>query len=132
MKLLDTGMIYPISDSQWVSSTQVVPKCIGIMVVKNDNNELVPTRLTTGWRICVDYRKPNVGTRYDHFRLPFIYKMLERLASHAFYCFLDGYSGNNQIPIAPEDQEKTTFTYPFGTFAYRRMPLGLCIAPTTF
>ena len=58
--------------------------------------------------------------------------MLERLAGHAYYCFLDGYSGYNQIAIAQEDQEKTTFTCPFGTFAYRRMPFGLCNAPGTF
>ncbi|CAN6573952.1 unnamed protein product [Malus baccata var. baccata] len=101
MKLLDAGIIYPISDSKWVSPTQVVPKKTGITVVKNDNNELVPTRMTTGWRMCVDYRKPNNSTRKDHFPLPFIDQMLERLA------------GYNQIPIAPEDQEKTTFTCPF-------------------
>ena len=71
-------------------------------------------------------------TRKNHFPLPFIDQMLERLAGHAYYCFLDGYSGYNQIPIAPEDQEKTTFTCPFGTFAYRRMPFGLCNAPATF
>ncbi|KAH9698202.1 Endonuclease [Citrus sinensis] len=58
--------------------------------------------------------------------------MLDRLAGHEFYCFLDGYSGYNQIPIAPKDQKKTTFTCPFGTFAYRRMPFGLCNAPATF
>jgi len=58
--------------------------------------------------------------------------MLERLASKSFYCFLDGYSGYNQIVINPEDQEKTTFTCPFGTYAYRRMPFGLCNAPATF
>ncbi|KAM2536095.1 hypothetical protein TB1_021574 [Malus domestica] len=132
MKLLDAGMIYPISDSKWISPIQVVPKRSGITVVKNDNNELVPTRLTTGWRVCVDYRKINAGTRKDHFPLPFIDQMLERLAGRAFYCFLDGYSGYNQIPVAPEDQEKTTFTCPFGTFAYRRMPFGLCNAPATF
>nr|XP_028952762.1 uncharacterized protein LOC114822524 [Malus domestica] len=132
MKLLDAGIIYPISDSKWVSPTQVVPKKTGITVVKNDNNELVPTRMTTGWRMCVDYRKPNNSTRNDHFPLPFIDQMLERLAGHSFYCFLDGYSGYNQIPIALEDQEKTTFTCPFGTFAYRRMPFGLCNAPATF
>ncbi|CAN6543861.1 unnamed protein product [Malus baccata var. baccata] len=120
MKLLDAGMIYPISDS-----TQVVPKRSGITVVKNDNNELVLTRLTTRWRMCVDYRKINVGTRKDHFPLPFADQMLERLTGCAFYCFLDGYSGYNQILVAPEDQEKTTFTCPFGTF-------GLCNAPTTF
>ncbi|CAN6578532.1 unnamed protein product [Malus baccata var. baccata] len=132
MKLLDAGMIYPILDSKWISPTQVVPKRSGITVVKNDNNELVPTCLTTGWRMCVDYRNINAGTRKDHFPLPFIDQMLERLAGRAFYCFLDGYSGYNQIPVAPEDQEKTTFTCPFGTFAYRRMPFGLCNAPATF
>ncbi|CAN6720271.1 unnamed protein product [Malus baccata var. baccata] len=132
MKLLDAGMIYPISDSKWIRPTQVVPKRSGITIVKNDNNELVPTRLTTGWCMCVDYRKINAGTRKDHFPLPFIDQMLERLAGRAFYCFLDGYSGYNQIPVALEDQEKTTFTCPFGTFAYRRMPFGLCNAPATF
>ena len=58
--------------------------------------------------------------------------MLERLAGHTHYYFLDGFSGYNQIVIAPEDQEKTTFTCPFGTFAYRCMPFGLCNAPATF
>ena len=71
-------------------------------------------------------------TRKDHFPLPFMDQILERVAGHQFYCFLDGYSGYNQIEIALEDQEKTTFTCPFGTFAYRRMPFGLCNAPTTF
>ncbi|CAN6585954.1 unnamed protein product [Malus baccata var. baccata] len=80
MKLLDAGIIYLISDSKWVSPTQMVPKKTGITVVKNDNNELVPTRMTTGWRSCVDYRKPNNSTRKDHFPLPFIDQMLERLA----------------------------------------------------
>ena len=58
--------------------------------------------------------------------------MLDRLAGHPHLCFLDGYSGYNQIAIAPEDQEKTTFTCPFGTFAFRRMPFGLFNAPATF
>ncbi|CAL8988240.1 unnamed protein product [Prunus brigantina] len=79
-------------------------------VVKNEANELVPTRMTTGWRVCIDYRKLNTATSKDHFPLPFIDQMLERLAGHSHYCFLDGYSGYNQIAIAPEDQEKTTFT----------------------
>ncbi|CAN6695215.1 unnamed protein product [Malus baccata var. baccata] len=132
IKLLDCGMIYPISDSHWVSPVQVVPKKSGVTVVKNDENELVPTRIQTGWRVCIDYRKLNATTRKYHFPLPFIDQMLERLAGRAFYCFLDGYSGYNQIVIAPDDQEKTTFTCPFGTFAYRRMPFGLCNAPATF
>ncbi|KAH9750378.1 hypothetical protein KPL71_013853 [Citrus sinensis] len=132
IKLLDAGIIYPISDSSWVSPVQVVPKKSGVTVVTNANNELIPIRVTTGWRVCMDYRKLNSFTRKDHFPLPFIDQMLDRLAGHDFYCFLDGYSGYNQIPITPEDQEKTTFTCPFGTFAYRRMPFGLCNAPATF
>ena len=132
LKLLKVGIIYPISDSNWVSPVHVVPKKSGITVVANENNELIPTRKTTGWRVCIDYRKLNTATKKDHFPLPFIDQMLERLAGHAYYCFLDGFSGYNQIAIAPEDQEKTTFTCPFGTFAYRRMPFGLCNAPATF
>ncbi|CAN6679400.1 unnamed protein product [Malus baccata var. baccata] len=132
IKLLDCGVIYPISDSRWVSPVQCVPKKSGVTVVTNAENELVPQRIQTGWRLCIDYRKLNTTTRKDHFPLPFIDQMLERLAGYAFYCFLDGYSGYNQIVIAPEDQEKTTFTCPFGTFAYRRMPFGLCNAPATF
>nr|GEY28983.1 reverse transcriptase domain-containing protein [Tanacetum cinerariifolium] len=88
-KLLDAGLIYPISDSPWL----------------------------------------NEATRKDHFPLPFMDQMLERLAGNKYNCFLDGFSGYFQIPIDPKDQEKTTFTYPYRTFAYRRMPFGLCNAP---
>ncbi|GJW37616.1 reverse transcriptase domain-containing protein [Tanacetum coccineum] len=109
-----------------------VPKKGGMTVVKNDENDLIPTRLVTGWRVCIDYRKLNEATRKDHFPLPFMDQMLERLAGNQFYCFLDGFSGYFQIPIDPKDQEKTTFTCPYGTFAYRRMPFGLCNAPGTF
>ncbi|KAJ4702921.1 Retrovirus-related Pol polyprotein, partial [Melia azedarach] len=132
LKLLDAGMIYSISDNPCVSPVQVVPKKGGMTVVKNDNGELIPTRTVTGWRVCVDYRKLNDATRKDHFPLPFIDQMLERLAGHSHYCFLDGYSGYNQVLIAPEDQEKMTFTCPYGTFAFRRMPFGLCNALATF
>lgn len=132
VKLLDAGIIYPISDSKWVSPTQVVPKKSGITVVESEKGELVPMRTTTGWRVCIDYRKLNSMTRKDHFPLPFIDQILERLAGQCYYCFLDGYSGYNQIAVFPEDQEKTTFTCPFGTYAYRRMPFGLCNAPATF
>ena len=130
--MMDAGIIYPISDSSWVSHVQVVPKKGGITVVQNESGELVPTRTSTKWRVCIYNRKLNLATRKDHFPLPFIDQMLERLAGHKFYYFLDGYSGYNQIPIAPEDQEKTTFTCPFSTFTYRRMPFGLCNAPATF
>ncbi|KAF5755478.1 putative nucleotidyltransferase, Ribonuclease H [Helianthus annuus] len=133
LKLLDAGMIYPISDSPWVSPTQVVPKKGGGMtVVMNEKNELIPSRTVTGWRVCIDYRKLNDATHKDHFPLPFIDKILERLAGQQFYCFLDGFSCYFQIPIAPEDQDKTTFTCPYGTYAYRRMPFELCNAPATF
>ncbi|KAI3797202.1 hypothetical protein L1987_32457 [Smallanthus sonchifolius] len=132
IKLLDAGLIYPISDSPWVSPVQVVPKKGGMTVVAYDKNELIPTRTVTGWRVCIDYRKLNDASRKDHFPLPFIDQMLERLSGKMYYCFLDGFSGYFQIPIAPEDQEKTTFTCPYGTFAYRRMPFGLCNAPATF
>ncbi|GKA91809.1 reverse transcriptase domain-containing protein [Tanacetum coccineum] len=131
-KLLDAGLIYPISDSPWVSPVHCVPKKGGFTVVENDENELIPTRLVTGWRVCIDYRKLNEATRKDHFPLPFMDQMLERLAGNEYYCFLDGFSGYFQIPIDPHDQEKTTFTCPYGMFAYRRMPFGLCNAPGTF
>ena len=131
-KLLAAGIIYPISDSDWVSPVQVVPKKTGMTVVKNHNDELIPTRIQNSWRVCIDYRKLNQATRKDHFPLPFIDQILERLAGKSHYCFLDGFSGYFQIHIAPEDQHKTTFTCPFGTFAYRRMPFGLCNAPGTF
>nr|GEX61467.1 reverse transcriptase domain-containing protein [Tanacetum cinerariifolium] len=94
-KLLDARLIYPISDSPWVSPVYRVPKKGGFTVVENEENELIPTRLVTGWRVCIDYRKLNDVTH-------------------------------------PQDQEKTTFTCPYGTFAYRRMPFGLCNAPGTF
>ncbi|KAL4296753.1 hypothetical protein GQ457_12G015020 [Hibiscus cannabinus] len=132
LKWLDAGIIYPISDSEWVSPVQCVPKKGGITVISNEKNELIPTRTITRWRVCMDYRKLNKATRKDHFPLPFIDQMLDRLAGKQFYCFLDGYSGYNQIAIAPEDQSKTTFTCPYGTFAFRRMPFGLCNAPATF
>ena len=113
-KLLNAGFIYPISDSEWVSPLVIVPK-------KNGK-----------WRVCVDYRDLNKATQKDHFPLPFIDQVLDSLAGKKFFSFLDGFSGYNQIRIAPQDQDKTTFTSPWGTFAYRVLPFGLCNAPTTF
>lgn len=72
LKWLDAGIIYPNSDSSWVSHVQCVPKKGGMTVVKNENNELIPTRTVTGWRVCMDYRKLNKATRKDHFPIPFI------------------------------------------------------------
>ncbi|GJT00957.1 reverse transcriptase domain-containing protein [Tanacetum coccineum] len=125
IKLLNAGLIYPISDSLWVSHVHCVPKKGGITVVTNDDNELIPTRLVTEWRVCIDYRKLNDATQKDHFPLPFMDQMLERLARNEYYCLLDGFSNYFQIPIDLEDQEKTTFTCPYRTFAYHHIPFGL-------
>nr|GEV22298.1 DNA-directed DNA polymerase [Tanacetum cinerariifolium] len=131
-KLLDAGLIYPIFDSPWVSPVHCVPKKGGMTVIKNDKNKLVPTRFVTGLRVCIDYRKLNEATCKDHFPLLFMDQMLERLAGNEYYCFFDGFLGYFQIPIDPKDQEKTTFTCLYGTFACKRMPFGLCNAPETF
>ncbi|KAI3472472.1 hypothetical protein Pfo_031258 [Paulownia fortunei] len=119
LKWLNAGIIYAISDSSWVSPVHVVPKKCGMTIFQNDNNELIPTRMI-------------IATRKDHFPLSFIDQMLDRHAGYQYYYFLDGYSGYNQIVIAPKDQEKTTFTCSYGTFAFRRMPFRLCNAPAIF
>nr|GEU73811.1 reverse transcriptase domain-containing protein [Tanacetum cinerariifolium] len=107
-------------------------KLSDIKVVESKDNELILTRLVMGWCVCIDYRKLNEATHKDHFPLPFMDQMLERLAGNQYYCFLDGFSCYFQIPIDPKDQEKTTFTCPYETFPYRHMPFGLCNAPGTF
>ncbi|XP_071940077.1 uncharacterized protein [Coffea arabica] len=94
LKLLDVGIIFAISDSPWVSPVQVVPKKAGVTVEANQTGELVPVRKPTGWRQCIDYRRLNAVTKKDHFPLPFIDQMVERLACRAYYCFLDGFSGH--------------------------------------
>ena len=131
IKWLDTGVIYPISNSAWVSQAQVMPKKGGTTFIRTKTNTLLPSRTVTSWRICIDYRKLNKATGKDHFPLPFLDQMLDRLVGHEYNCFLDGYSGYNHIAIAPKDQEKTTFTCPYGTFAFRWMPFELCNAPGT-
>jgi hypothetical protein len=133
LKLLHAGIIYPVPISEWVSPVQVVPKKGGMTIVRNERNELIPQRTVTKWRMCIDYRKLNKATKKDHFPVPFIYEMLERLAKHSsFICFLDGYSGYHQIPIHPDDQSETTFICPYGTYACRCMSFGLCNAPASF
>ena len=109
-----------------------MPKKGGMTVIKTDNNTWIPYRTVTRWRTYIDYRKFNKASRKDHLPLPFIDQMLDRLVGHEYNLFLDGYLGYNQITIALEDQEKTTFTCPYGTFAFRRMPIGLCNSPSTF
>ena len=102
-KCLDAGVIYPISDSSWVSLVQVVPKKGGTTVIRTENNALLSSRTVIGWRIYIDYQKLNKATRKDHFPFPFLDQMLDRLAGHEYYCFLDRYSGYNQIIISSED-----------------------------
>nr|GEY55674.1 reverse transcriptase domain-containing protein [Tanacetum cinerariifolium] len=92
-KLLDAGLIYSISDSPWVSPVHYVPKKGGFTVVENEENELIPTRLVTEWKVCIDYQKLNEATRKDHFPLPFMDQKLERLAGNEYYSFLDGFFG---------------------------------------
>ena len=87
-------------------------------------NERIPTRTMTRWRVCIDYRKLNTATRNDHFPLPFINQMLDKLAGHSHYCFLDDYSGYNQIAIALEDQEKTTSHVPMTPMLLGECHLG--------
>ena len=93
LKLLELGIVYHIADSRWVSLVHCVPKKGGISVVPNDKNELTPQRIVTGYRMVIDFRKLNKATRKDHYPLPFIDQMLERLSKHTYFCFLDGYSG---------------------------------------
>ncbi|GJR82729.1 hypothetical protein Tco_0153514 [Tanacetum coccineum] len=104
VKLLYTGIIYPIADTPLVSHIHYVPKKGGITVVTNKNDKLVPTRTVTGWQVCIDYCKLKEATAKDHFPLPFMDRMLERIAGNKYYCFLDGFSGYFQIPIDPNDQ----------------------------
>ena len=132
LKWFNVGFIYAISDSPWVSLVHVVPEKGGFTMIRNEKNELIPIRTVTGWRVCIDYRKLNTATRKDHYPLLFIDQRLDKLVGHSHYCFIDGYSCYNQISITSKDQEKTTFTCPYGTFAFRRMPFGLCNAPVTF
>ena len=90
LKLLEAGIIYPIADNRWVSHVYYVPKKGGITIVPNDKNELIPQGIVTGYRMVIDFRKLNKATIKDHYPLPFIYQMLERLSKHTHFCFLDG------------------------------------------
>jgi hypothetical protein len=94
IKLLEARIIYPIANSKWVSLVHCVPKKGGMTVVPNDEDELVAQRTIFGYRMCIDFRKLNKATRKDHYPLPFIDQMLERLSKHSHFCYLDGYSGS--------------------------------------
>ena len=112
LKWLNAGFIYAISYSPWVSPVHVVPKKGGFTVIINGTNELIHLRTVTEWRVYIDYRKLNTATIKDHYPLPFIDQMLDRLPGHPYFYFLYGYSGYNLISIALEDLEKNTFACP--------------------
>ena len=118
-RLLEAGFIYPVNNSEWVSPIMVVPKKVGA-----DGKVKI--------RVCQDFRKLNAATKKDYFPLPFTDIILDKVAGHECYSFLDGFSGYNQVFIRWCDQLKTTFTTEWGTFAFNRMPFGLCNAPGTF
>ncbi|KAK1698315.1 hypothetical protein QYE76_015012 [Lolium multiflorum] len=127
---IDDKKIYPviissklseIEEERWVSPVHCVPKKGGMTVVPNDNDELIPQRIVVGYRMCIDFQKVNKVTKKDHYPLPFIDQMLERLSKNTHFCFLDGYSRFSQIAVKAKDQEKTTFTCPYGTYAYRQV-----------
>nr|GEU35364.1 reverse transcriptase domain-containing protein [Tanacetum cinerariifolium] len=122
-KLLDAGLIYPISDSPWVSLVYCVPKKGGFIVVVNEENELIPTRLVTEWRVCIDYRKLNEATRKDHFPIPFMDQMLERLAGNEYYCFLDGFFGYSKSPLTHVIRKRLHSHAPTG-----RSPTVACLS----
>ncbi|GJS14229.1 reverse transcriptase domain-containing protein [Tanacetum coccineum] len=113
-------------------SSPLPPKELNFEELKMIKSSIDDPSLVTGWRVCFDYQKLNDATRKDHFLLPFMDQMLERLAGNKYYCFLDRFFEYFHIPIDPQDQEKTTFTCPYGTFAYRCMAFGFCNAPGTF
>jgi hypothetical protein len=118
-RLLEAGFIYPVNNSEWVSPIVVVPK-----KVRADGKVKI--------RVCQDFRKLNSATKKDYFPLPFTDIILDHVAGHQWYSFLDGFSGYNQVFIRMNDQLKTTFTTEWGTFAFNRMPFGLCNTPGTF
>lgn len=125
-------MTYPVSYSVWVSLVCIVSKKGVMTVIKNKKNKIIRSWTITRWRMGIDYRIINLATRKDHFQLPLMDQMLERLSSKYFYCFLDGYLGYNQINVNSNNREKTSFICPFGFYAYRRMLFGLCNDPTIF
>ena len=115
-----------------MSPTQIISKKSRLIVFCIDHRDLVPTWFFIGWHVYIDYRKLNASSRKDHFSLSFIDQILERLAGQQYFWFLDWYLEYNHVAIYPGDQKKTTFTCPYGIFAFQRMPFELCNAPTTF
>ena len=113
-KLLHVGFIYPIDNVTWLSPIVIVPKKNGAL------------------RVCVDYRKLNSATKTNPFPIPFCDAILDAVAGHEMYSFLDGFSGYNQVLMHPDDQAKTTFVTEWGAYASKVMTFGLKNAPATF
>jgi hypothetical protein len=132
IRLLDSGIIYQILDNKWVSHAHCISKYGAITIISNGDNSLIPTRTITGYSMCIDFTKLNKDTKKVHKPLPLMEQVLERLSNSSYFYFLDGYSGYTQIPIQPEDQEKTAFTCSYGAYDYRLLPFGLCNAVATF
>nr|GEV59326.1 reverse transcriptase domain-containing protein [Tanacetum cinerariifolium] len=122
LKLLDVGLIYPIFDSPLVSPVHCVPKKGGFTVVENEENELILTRLVMRWHVCIDYRKLNEATRKDHFPLPFMDQMLERLAGNKYYCFLDGFSVIFKFPSIRKIRKR-----PHSRVLTEHLPIVACL-----
>ena len=114
--MLAPGIIYPFDQSEWASPMVVHLK-------KHDSTKL---------QICVDFRELNKVTLTNPFPTPYVDEILNEFAGHECYSFTEGFSEYNQVPIAKEDQKKTTFVSEFKSFAYRVMPFGLKNAPTVF
>ena len=132
IRLLDVSIIYPISYSKWASPAHCIPRHGGLDATMNKDGDLVPIRPIVGYRMCIDFRKLNRETQKNHKPILFMDRVLERLINNSYLFSLDGYSGYSQISIQPEDQEKTTFTCPYGTYANRLILFGLCNAVATF
>ena len=132
LKWLNAGFIYAISDSPWVSPVHVVPKKGGFTVIRNEKNELIPTRTVTGWRVCIDYRKLNTATRKDHFPLPFIDQILDRLAGHPHFFSWMGIPAIIRLPLHLRTRRKPHSHALMAPLPVRRMPFGLCNASATF
>lgn len=125
-KHLDARIKNPILDYPWVSPTQVVPKKRGMTVVSNEYNELILICKVIGCHVCIYFRKLNDATWKDHFPLPFIDQMLERLAGNNYYFFFMGYLDTCRFQWHWKISKRPLL------LAYRRMPSGRCNGPTTF
>ena len=113
-KLLKDGFTYLIPLTKWVSNLVPVDKKKGAIC------------------ICIDFRDLNRACPKDNFPTPFIDQILDECAESEVFSFMDGFSGYNQIQIKPEDQHKTAFIFPWGNFAYRKIPFGLKNGGATF